>query len=210
MIPTKFRRLLPVALVTVALLGTACGAETTSAAPAPAAPPTSEPAHRFPGHARLDRLVGEWTADKQTFVAGGTPDKPLVARDLVSRWRWITETGNNFLQEEVAGTHGDRPYYRLGLLGYSPTDDRYEWTTVDSVTPMMMSYRGAKASAGAGEITMTGDFTDPGIAGHPGATIPMRTLLELESPDRTVMEIFFTPPGETERLIDRVVLTRRR
>ncbi|MEV6280910.1 DUF1579 family protein [Nocardia sp. NPDC051832] len=193
-------------LVAVALLGIACNQTDSAAMPSTAA---AAPAHQFPGHTRLDQLVGEWTAEKQTFVAGGTPENPLVARDVVSRWRWITKTGNNFLQEEVEGVQGDRPYYRLGMLGYSPTDDRYEWTTVDNVTPMMMIYRGAKASGSAGEITMTGNFTDPGIAGHPGATIPMRTVIKLESDDRTVMEISFTPPGEPERLIDRVVLTRR-
>ncbi|MEU8900005.1 DUF1579 family protein [Nocardia sp. NPDC048505] len=203
----QFRKLLPAVLVTLALAGTACGADTVAA---PASTSTAVPAHQFPGHARLDQLVGEWNAEKQTFVAGGTPEQPLVARGAVSRWRWITETGNNFLREEVEGELSDRPYYRLGLLGYSPTDDRYEWSTVDSVTPMMMVYRGAKASGAASEITMTGEFTDPGIAGHPGATIPMRTVIKLESVDRTVMEISFTPPGEAERLIDRVVLTRRK
>lgn len=35
------------------------------------------------------------------------------------------------------------------------------------------------------------------------------TLIRLESPNRTVMELYFTPPGEPERLADRVVFTRR-
>jgi hypothetical protein len=33
---------------------------------------------------------------------------------------------------------------------------------------------------------------------------------KFESPDRVVMEIYFGPPGEPERVADRVVLTRRK
>ncbi|ONM48843.1 DUF1579 family protein [Nocardia donostiensis] len=214
MTSNKFRRLFPTVLVTIALLGTACGTAATESTVAETGITIAgaAPEHQDPGHARLDQLVGEWNVEKATFVAGGTPDNPLRGHDLVSRWRWIGKTGNNFLEEEVEGMLGDRPYYRLGHLGYSTVDDRYEWSTVDSVSPMMMTYQGAKGSGSAAEISMTGDFTDPGLTGEQniGMTIPMRTLIKLESLDRTVMEIYFTPPGEPELLADRVVLTRRR
>ncbi|MFF0455276.1 DUF1579 family protein [Nocardia africana] len=200
-------RLVPV-LIAVAALTAACGGSDSE----PAASPTvTAVAHQDAGHTRLDRLVGDWSVEKSTYVAGGTPDRPLVAHGAISRWHWITKTGNNFLQEEVEGTLGDKPYYRQGTLGYSPTDDRYEWSTVDSVTPMMMTYRGAKNSGSAADIVMTGDFTDPGILGpaNAGKTTPMRTVIRFESPDRTVMEIYFTPAGGAEVQADRVVLTRR-
>ncbi|MCA2211044.1 DUF1579 family protein [Nocardia rosealba] len=203
-----FRTLAPLVLVTAALLGSAACGDNTSAAPVP--PTTAQQVPQDAGHARLNQLVGEWTAEKSTFVAGGTPENPIVTRDAVSRWSWVAETGGNFLREEVTGTFGDRPYYRLGLLGYSPVDDRYEWSTFDSVTPLTMAYRGAKGSANAPELSMTGEFTDPGITGpaNVGKSVPMRTVIRLESSDRTVMELYFTPPGEPERLADRVVLTR--
>jgi hypothetical protein len=169
------------------------------------------PENQDPGHRRLNQLVGEWDGAKSTFVAGGTPDNPTRGQ-IVSRWSWIAETGNNFLQEEAEGSTGSRPYYRYGLLGYGPTDDRYEWTTVDNVTPMTMSYKGAKASGSQADIEMTGEFTDPGILGlQPvGQTIPMRTKITFDSPDHVLMEIFFTPPGQQEMLADRVDLTRRK
>ncbi|MFC9968701.1 hypothetical protein ACFVH4_31130 [Nocardia ignorata] len=118
-----FRTLAPLVLVTAALLGSACG-DNTAAAPVP--PTTSQQVPQDAGHARLNQLVGEWTAEKSTFVAGGTPENPIVTRDAVSRWSWVA------------------------------------------------------------------------------------AVIRLESPDRTVMELYFTPPGEPERLADRVVLTRRR
>ncbi len=195
-------------LLAATLFATACGDGDSTAVPVPTV--TAARAPQDAGHARLNQLVGEWTAEKSTFVAGGTPENPLIARDAVSRWSWVSETGGNFLREEVTGVFGDRPYYRLGLLGYSPVDDRYEWSTFDSVTPLTMAYRGGKADAP--ELSMAGTFTDPGITGpgNVGKTVPMRTLIKLESTDRTVMELYFTPPGEAERLADRVVLTRRR
>ncbi|NKY87500.1 DUF1579 family protein [Nocardia veterana] len=207
---TSLRMRLAPVLVLVAVVTAACGGSDAEPSAAPTTIATAV-AHQDAGHTRLDRLVGEWSVEKSTYVAGGTPDHPLVAHDTVSRWHWITKTGNNFLQEEVDGTLGDKPYYRQGALGYSPTDDRYEWSTVDSMTPMMMTYRGAKNSGSAADIVMTGDFTDPGILGpaNAGKTTPMRTVIRFESPDRTVMEIYFTPAGGAEVLADRVVLTRR-
>ncbi|WP_280261850.1 DUF1579 family protein [Nocardia wallacei] len=208
----RSRMLLPVTVAAVAALIGGCSSDTTSEpAPTTSASAVVPPAPQDPGHRRLDQLVGEWDGDKSTFVAGGTADNP-VRRRIVSKWSWIAKTGNNFLQEEAEGQPGGEPYYRYGLLGYGPTDDRYEWTTVDSVTPMTMSYKGAKGSGGQADIVMSGEFTDPGILGlqPAGQTIPMRTEITLDSPDRVLMEIFFTPPGRQELLADRVELTRRK
>lgn len=43
-----------------------------------------------------------------------------------------------------------------------------------------------------------------------GKVIAMRTLIKLTSPDNVTFEIYFTPPGEPERIADRVVFTRRK
>ncbi|MEV6321135.1 DUF1579 family protein [Nocardia sp. NPDC051787] len=207
---TLSRTLAAVASAALTVLGAGCS-DQTQPLPAAAESTAERPEQQDAGHQRLNVLVGEWTGAKSTFVAGGTVDNP-VHREIVSRWHWIGKTGNNFLQEEAEGTPGGAPYYRLGLLGYAPTDNRYEWTTVDNVTPMTMSYKGAQNSGGGGDISMAGEFTDPGILGpqFTGKTIPMRTLIKPESQDRVVMEIYFSPPGAPEQLADRVELTRRR
>ncbi|WP_063017749.1 DUF1579 family protein [Nocardia niwae] len=210
----KLSRALPVAFVALATLVGCSGGSSQDHDQHGAASRTATavPAEgRDAGHRRLDQLVGEWKGEKSTFVAGGTADNP-TRREIVSRWEWIAETGYNFLREEAEDIHGSGAYYRLGLLGFGPADNRYEWTTVDSVTPMTMSYKGAKGSGGDLDIVMAGEFTDPGVLGPQfvGKTIPMRTLIRLESADRVVMEIFFAPPGEAERIADRVVLTRKR
>lgn len=203
------RTLLAVALTALTVGAAGCSNDTGSAsAPAPTSTATVQPADA--GHRMIGRLAGEWNGAKSTFIAGGTADNPLRSH-IVSRWSWITKTGNNFLREEAEGTLGGKPYYRLGLLGYSPADDRFEWTTVDSVTPMTMTYKGEKGSGGQPDITALGEFTDPGVLGPQfvGKTIAMRTRISFEGSDHVVMRIYFTPPGGPEALADQVDLTRR-
>ena len=166
-------------------------------------------------HKRLDALVGEWNVEKSNyFVLGGTAENPFVSKDLICRREWIKETGNMYIKDVTEGTFGGA-YYRLGVLGYSPIDNRYEWNTVDNFNPIMMTYKGAAGSAKPdGEISIGGEFTDPGILGKAkefaGKTIAQRTVIKIESPDRNVMEIYFTPPGKSEFLADRAVYTRRK
>ncbi|QFZ21675.1 DUF1579 family protein [Saccharothrix syringae] len=162
-------------------------------------------------HRRLDALVGEWTVDKRTYIALGTPDNPKVWVGE-SRWRWLDETGGRFLREDLTGDMGGGPYYRLGVMGYSTMDGRYEWNTLDNVVSTMMTYKGAPQSAGDEVISLGGEFTDPGVLGesYVGKRIAMRTVFTFESPDRVVVEIRFVPPGEPERVADRAVYHRRK
>jgi hypothetical protein len=55
-----------------------------------------------------------------------------------------------------------------------------------------------------------GTFVDQGVAGEDfvGKTVPMRTLIRIEGPDRHVIELYFTPPGKGEALATRAVYTR--
>lgn len=50
-------------------------------------------------HKRLDALVGEWDVEKTTLMAGGSPEKPIVARGIICRRNWIVETGSRFLRK---------------------------------------------------------------------------------------------------------------
>lgn len=164
-------------------------------------------------HQRLDALVGAWDVEKKLFIVGGTPEKPIVSSGMVARREWIPEAGHRHLRDVTQGTLGGNPYYRLGILSYSTMDKRYEWNTVDAVNTMMMTYKGAKNSATAnGDIVMTGEFTDPGVFGdaYVGKTVGQRTVIKIEAPDRHVIELYFTPPGEPERLVDRSIYTRRK
>ncbi|SDM06462.1 DUF1579 family protein [Nonomuraea jiangxiensis] len=192
-----------VAAAVLALTGTT-GASATAA---------SEPADNLtPGpyqHA-LDPLVGTWQAIKTNYVL--SPDgQPIVSKDITVRTRWIAKTSGRFLEEETEGTLGGNKYFRVGVLGFSNIDRRYEWTTFDNVTPTSMTYRGPALTHGTSKISMPGQFTDPGILGpdYLGKTIPMRTVITIRSNEQHTFDLYFTPPGQKERLVDRVVYTRK-
>ncbi|WP_433517628.1 DUF1579 family protein [Nonomuraea sp. CA-143628] len=161
-------------------------------------------------HRRLDPLVGTWKATKYNWILGKN-GRPIVSRDFKVQTRWITKTGGRFLEEKTEGTLGGRPYYRLGVMGYSNVDRRFEWTTFDSVTPTSMTYRGERDTGDSSTISIPGAFTDPGVLGpeYTGKRIPMRSVIKIESKNRHVFDLYFTPPGQRERLVDRVVYTRK-
>jgi hypothetical protein len=42
-----------------------------------------------------------------------------------------------------------------------------------------------------------------------GQTIGQRTVIRIESRDRHMIDLYFTPPSEPERLVDRAIYTCR-
>jgi hypothetical protein len=165
------------------------------------------------GHVLLRALAGTWRVEKSLYIAIGTPERPATSRDLVARRRLIA--GGRYLQDITEGPIAGGAYYRMGLLGYSTMDRRYELVTVDGTNANMMIYRGdalvAPPPASATPvISLTGTFTDQGLIGEDtaGRSVAMRTVIRVEGPDRHVIELHFTPPGGAERLIDRSVYTR--
>lgn len=196
---------LPVAAA--AILGLTGSAAASATAP-PETRPSAGPLDPGPFHHRLDQLVGTWKAVKENYILSGD-GTPIVSRDITVRTSWIARTGGRFLQERTGGTLGGEKYFRLGVLGFSNIDRRYEWTTFDSVTPTAMTYRGPALSQVTSVLSIPGTFTDPGILGpeYLGKTIPMRTVITLGAHPR--FDLYFTPPGQGERLVDRVVYTRR-
>lgn len=161
-----------------------------------------------PYQRRLDPLVGTWKAVKYNYILG-SDGTPVISHDITVKVRWITKTGGRFLQEQTEGTLAGKDYYRLGVLGFSNVDRRYEWTTFDSVTPMAMTYRGAPVTGLPSVLSIPGTFTDPGLLGPAGRTIAMRTVITIRPKDHSSFDLYFTPPGQAERLVDRVVYTHR-
>jgi hypothetical protein len=160
------------------------------------------------GHKAMQALAGDWRVEMSLFAAMGTPQHPTTSTDLVAHREWIGS--GRFLRDVTEGTFGGSPYYRMGTLGYSNMDNRFEWVTQDGLNANMMIYQGAPQSGPQFPASLTGSFTDQGLLGETsaGRTIRQRTLIRIEGPDRNIMEIYFTPPGGRERLVDRKVYTR--
>src|SRR4029453_12653318 len=99
----------------------------------------------------------------------------------------------------------------MGLLGLSNEDARYEFVTVDGMNANMMIYRsdpvkGAQGSDAARNVAlrMSGTFPDKGLIREKtaGLVIAQRTVIRIQSDDRHEIDLYFTPPGRAEMLID--------
>jgi Protein of unknown function (DUF1579) len=170
-----------------------------------------------PGHATLRGLQGDWRVEKALYIAVGTREKPAVSSDLIARRHWIA--GGRFLHDVTEGSIAGGPYYRMGVLGYSNEDARYEFVTVDGMNANMMIYRSDPVK-GAGHsdaarhfaISLSGTFTDQGLISEQtaGLVIAQRTVIRIQSDDRHEIDLYFTPPGRAEILIDHSIYTRMR
>ena len=160
------------------------------------------------GHKAMAPLAGVWKVSMTVYAAMGTPEKPVTSTDLVTRREWIA--GGRFLRDVTEGTIGGAPYWRMGTLGYSNIDGRYEWVTQDALNANMMIYRGAAKAGPQFPASLSGTFTDQGILGerYAGKTIRQRTVIKIDGPDHHTIDLYFTPPGGTERLVDHKDYTR--
>jgi Protein of unknown function (DUF1579) len=124
------------------------------------------------GQKALEPLAGRGRVTKSIFVLS-PPGHPLNSENMITKRQWVAD--GRFLIDTTTGLVGGKPYFRTGILGYNNIDKRYEWTTADNQTPIMMTYYAAKGSGAGGLIDMAGSFTDPGVTGdqNVGKTIPM-------------------------------------
>jgi hypothetical protein len=159
-------------------------------------------------HAAIQSLQGEWLVDKEIYIAIGSPQAPAKSSGMIAQRFWFA--GGRHLQDVTQGALAGSPYYRLGILGFSNIDSRYEWVTFDGLNANLMLYRSARLNNPAARIELSGVFTDQGLLGeaYAGKEIPMRTVLDIQSPDKHLIDLYFTPPGRGEQLIDRSIYTR--
>jgi len=153
-------------------------------------------------------LAGKWQVSISLYMAMGSPDHPVTSTDITTNRNWIDD--GRFLQDLTSGTIAGASYWRHGILGYDNMASRYQWVTEDVVNSGMMIYEAASGSGFAFPANMTGAFVDQGVLGeaYVGKTIKQRTEIIVKSADEHIFNIYFTPPGEPERLADHNVYTR--
>ena len=161
------------------------------------------------GQAALAPLVGSWRVEMSIYgTMGRSPDlPPIVSRDIRTTRVWVAD--GQYIEDTTEGMVEGNPYWRRGWLGYSNLDRRYEWVTIAPRVPMMI-YLGKKGSGEQMPIEVTGVFTDQGVVSEQtvGKPVGQRTVIRIESNDRNVFELYFTPPGGKEQLALRLVYTR--
>src|SRR5262245_36921069 len=161
------------------------------------------------GHTTLAQLAGTWRTEVRIYgTMGRSPDlPPIVSRDVRTTRVWVAD--GQYLEDTTEGTVDGQPYWRRGWLGYSNLDRRYEWVTIAPRVPMMI-YLGKLGSGARLPIEVSGVFTDQGVVNEQtvGKPVGQRTVFRIESDDRHVSELYFTPPGGREQLALRLVYTR--
>lgn len=161
------------------------------------------------GHAALTPLIGSWQVEMSIYgTMGRSPDlPPIVSSDIRTTRSWVAN--GQYIEDTTKGTVEGQPYWRRGWLGYSNLDRRYEWVTIAARVPMMI-YFGKSASGEQTTIELAGTFTDQGIVNEQtvGKPVGQRTVIRIESNDRHVFDLYFTPPGKKEQLAMRLVFTR--
>jgi hypothetical protein len=193
--------LVAISLLVFSVLTVSAQAQTAQSADVP---PFVQRGMRGPMHERLDALVGDWKVESSFMVAGGTAEKPLHGEQMRTHREWVA---GHYLQDTTQGMLAGSPYFRIGYLGYSTMDKRYEWITMDAVNANMMIYQG---KPGSDALNMSGTFTDQGVLGEDmvGKEIGQRSEFTIETPDRHVLRMYFTPPGGREFLAAEMIYTR--
>ena len=168
------------------------------------APPLVQRGMPSGGHKALEPLVGDWDVTMTLYAAMGTPEKPYTVKVRTKR-EWIAK--GRFVRDVSEGPD----YFRQGTLGYSNIDLRYEWVTQDAMNANMMVYLGKPGSGVRMPISMSGTFTDQGILGEDtvGKSIGQRTEITITDNDHHRIDLFMTPPGGEERLVDSKAFVRR-
>jgi hypothetical protein len=160
-------------------------------------------------HEALRPLEGNWRVAKQIFIALGTAENPATSDEITATRTWIA--GGRHLLDITQGDIGGKSYYRMGVLGFSNIDRRYEFATFDAMNSNSMLYSSDPLDRPGRVIVLSGTFTDQGLLGEPfvGKTVPMRTIIRIDGPDRHEIELRFDAPGgQQDILVDRTVYTR--
>jgi hypothetical protein len=161
-----------------------------------------------PGQKALQPLIGKWRGTITLYMAVATLEKPLTVSGFATERTWIND--GRILQETIHGEVNGAPYWRLGFLIYDNMKAAYEWVTFDNMNAGMMLYRGKPGSGPGLPTTMTGSFVEQGVLGesYAGKTVECRTDIIVKGADENVFDIYFTAPGEKERIADHNVYTR--
>jgi Protein of unknown function (DUF1579) len=163
-----------------------------------------------PGHAVIATLAGTWRVHYEVYgTLGRSGDEPpIVSDDIRTHREWVGE--GRFLEDTTEGTLMGAPYWRKGWLGYNNMESRFEWLTIDAVNSAFMMYSAAPQSGPSVPITMTGVFTDQGVAGEEsvGKQVGMKTVVDIDNSDRHRFDLYFTRPGKKETLAVRAIYTR--
>jgi hypothetical protein len=162
------------------------------AAEQPASPDNSTPA------SLVRRMAGTWKVEQRMWPGAGAEAIALPA--AVARRRVVR---GGFLEEVMEGIPGSQePFTRIANFNFNAVTRRYEYVSLDSRAPQMMTEKSKAESATSkmredDEISLDGDlFVAPRWGNSTNVTFRYRLVIGGVLKDRQVVRLFLTPQSK--------------
>lgn len=144
--------------------------------------------------ALMQQMSGVWDVQAKMWPAPNAKAvelPPAVARRAFVRDAYLQET-----MEPKENSEGSA-FTRVAYLGYNPTNHQYEYFSLDSRLPQMMSYNHPGANkAHDGKIDLTGaSFVAPEWGADKNVPFMYRFVIGPIQGDRQVAQLFLTRQG---------------
>lgn len=180
-----------------------------------AAEKPSPPAASTPVPPLIVQMAGSWSVEQRMWPGAGA--EPVRLPAAVARRRVVR---GGFLEEFMESAPGaPEPFTRVAYLQRNAVTRRWEYVSLDSRAPQMMTEKSDVESAAAGEAagpdgrSLAGDlFTAPRWGEATNVTFRYRLTVGPVVMDRQVVRLFLTPQakdGGPEFLAFEYVYTRR-
>lgn len=144
----------------------------------------------------LERMAGTWDVQQRMWPGPGAVavelPKAVAIRELLD---------GKYLEESMAPAPSDAPpaadFHRHALLTYNPVGKRYEYTSLDSRAPQIMTEIGAplpSPDAGGAVRLQGGRFLAPDWGGSKNVSFRYRLVIGPVLPDgKQVVQLHLTP-----------------
>jgi hypothetical protein len=108
-----------------------------------------------PEHQQLDKLVGTWNVDCQSWMAPDTPVMESTAKVVIKPL-----FDGRFLQEEFTSSHMGQPFTGISTVGYDRVAKQYVSSWIDNMGTGIV-YTTGTSDDGGKTITYTGTMSCP-------------------------------------------------
>ena len=159
----------------------------------------------------LPQMAGSWNVQAQMWPGPGA--QPVALAPAIARRRFVE---NAFVEEvmEPVETSAQGRFTRVAYLSYNAINQQFEYFSLDTRLPQMMSYAAPGANkVRAGKIELSGSsFVAPEWGARKNVPFMYRLTLERVSGDRQVVQLFLTEqaPQAKEFLAFEYVYSRQR
>lgn len=159
----------------------------------------------------VHQMAGTWDVQEWMWSGPGAQATPLPAAVAERR-----PVGDDFVQEVMSTPAGAKDAFnRYSYFGFNPVNRQYEYFSLDSRAPQMMSEHSTDASAGsANSLNLLGGmFFAPQWGEMRNATFRYRLVVGPIQDDHQEVDLYLTPlsgGGQPEFLAFKYLYTRRR